>query len=241
MTDQPSTEAGHPPKSTSILPNPVDELSRYDGAFFAGAQHFVVNGGDFTNNIFNSLPDVPSDFKRIPLGDVDLRHEIRMDASGVVHREGARTSTKKMYSARIEGRQSDMTVAVYQGENAEEKWKRELAKYAGIRHPNFVQPFGIVSSAGLYATVFHDELVPVREYIEEYRHSMISTVYLYVYLVRPFAVLLLDFEFHQAGELQVPSQEIFPFSLFNISFRMQPYILSHFLETGLLRSYTSSQ
>ncbi|KAJ7508778.1 hypothetical protein B0H11DRAFT_1962562, partial [Mycena galericulata] len=165
------------------------------GAFFPGAQHFVVNGGHFASNIFDSPPDV--NFRRIPLGDVDLRHEIRMDASGVVHRKGARASTKKMYSARIEGRQSDMTVAVYQGENAEEKWKRELAKYSGNRHPNFVQPFGIVDSSGLYATVFHDELVPVRQYIEEYGHSMLSIVYLYANLVRPFVFLLPDFEFHQ--------------------------------------------
>ncbi|KAJ7508796.1 hypothetical protein B0H11DRAFT_1962643, partial [Mycena galericulata] len=107
-----------------------------------------------------------------------------------------------MYSARIEGRQSDMTVAVYQGENAEEKWKRELAKYSGIRHPNFVQPFGIVSSSGLYATVYHDELVPVREYIEEYGLSMLSIVYLYVYFVRPLAFLLPALNFTRVGSLK---------------------------------------
>ncbi|KAJ7509085.1 hypothetical protein B0H11DRAFT_2270607 [Mycena galericulata] len=181
MAEDLHTDDSHPAESTSTVSDAPCESARYDGAFFPGAQHFVVTGGHFTSNIFNSPHDVPSDFRRIPLGDVDLRHEIRIDTSGVVHRKGAKASAKKMYSARIEGRQSDMTVAVYQGENAEEKWKRELAKYSGIRHPNFVQPFGIVSSPGLYATVFHDELVPVRQYIEEYGHSMISAVYLYGY------------------------------------------------------------
>ncbi|KAJ7509113.1 hypothetical protein B0H11DRAFT_1363248 [Mycena galericulata] len=182
MADDLHTDQSHPVESVSTVSEVSGDSTRYDGAFFPGAQHFVVNGGHFTSNIFNSPPDVPSDFRRIPLGDVDLRHEIRMDASGVVHWQGARACARKMYSARVEGKQSDMTVAVYQGENAEEKWKLELAKYSGIRHPNFVQPFGIVSASGLYATIFHDELVPVGQYLEEYRHSIISFVYLHAYV-----------------------------------------------------------
>ncbi|KAJ7509129.1 hypothetical protein B0H11DRAFT_1963952 [Mycena galericulata] len=98
----------------------------------------------------------------------------------MVHRQSV-GAARRMYSARIEGRQPDVTVAVYQGENAEENWKRELAKFSKIWHPNFLQPFGIVHSLGLYATIFSDELVPVRQYIEEYGHSMHSTVYLYAY------------------------------------------------------------
>ncbi|KAJ7509117.1 hypothetical protein B0H11DRAFT_1963909 [Mycena galericulata] len=86
-----------------------------------------------------------------------------------------------MYSARIEGRQSDMTVAVYRGENMEESWQREIAKYHKIWHPNFVQLYGIVSSPRLYATIFHDELLPAGQYIEEDRRSMISVVYLYTF------------------------------------------------------------
>ncbi|KAJ7508823.1 hypothetical protein B0H11DRAFT_1356865 [Mycena galericulata] len=153
---------------------------KHAGAFFPCAQHFVVAGGNFTNFVFNPPPAAPSDFHRIPRGDVDLRNEIRVDASGLVYRQ-RRTAARQMYSARIEGRQSDVTVVVYQGQNAEKEWKRELAKISGIWHPNFVQPFGIVSSPGLYATIFHDELVPMKQYMEEYRYSMTSTVYLFEY------------------------------------------------------------
>ncbi|KAJ7095564.1 hypothetical protein C8R44DRAFT_889987 [Mycena epipterygia] len=74
-----------------------------------------------------------------------------------------------------------MTVAVYQGENAEEAWRRELAKYSGLRHPNILQLYGTVNSGGVYATIFHDELVPVEEFMDEFRHSVISLVYLYGY------------------------------------------------------------
>ncbi|KAJ7090022.1 hypothetical protein C8R44DRAFT_861391 [Mycena epipterygia] len=74
-----------------------------------------------------------------------------------------------------------MTVAVYQGENAEETWKCELAKYTGLRHPNIVQLYGAVNSGGLYATIFHDNLVPFEQFMHEYRHSVISAVYLYGY------------------------------------------------------------
>ncbi|KAJ7110456.1 hypothetical protein C8R44DRAFT_742942 [Mycena epipterygia] len=72
-----------------------------------------------------------------------------------------------------------MTVAVYRGANAEKNWKREIEKYSGIRHPNLVQLYGTVNSGGLYAIIFHDELVPLGEYVEEYQNSVILTVYLY--------------------------------------------------------------
>ncbi|KAJ7509111.1 hypothetical protein B0H11DRAFT_1363077 [Mycena galericulata] len=198
--------ARHPAEAISTVSEVSDESTRYDAAFFPGAQHFVVNGGYFTSNIFNSPHDVPSEFRRIPLGDVDLRHEIRIDASGGVHWQGARACARKIYSARIQGIHSDMTVAVYQGENAEERWKRDVAQHSGSRHPNFVQLFGIVSASGLYATIFHDELVPVTQYIEEYGRYMVSTVYLCA---------------HFTAELNVPSQTISSFSLFNDFHRMQ--------------------
>ncbi|KAJ7508770.1 hypothetical protein B0H11DRAFT_1355961 [Mycena galericulata] len=175
----------HPAVSTSTVSDAPSDSARYDGAFFRGAQHFVVTGGHFTSNIFNPPPSIPPHFPNIPRGHVDLRHEIRMDAGGLVHRQRGRVS-RRMYSARIEGGQSDVTVAVYQGQDAKENWKRELAKYSEIWHPNFVQVFGIVSSPGLYATVLHDELVPVGQYMQEYQHSIISTVYLYVYLSGEF-------------------------------------------------------
>ncbi|KAJ7104752.1 hypothetical protein C8R44DRAFT_807819 [Mycena epipterygia] len=50
-----------------------------------------------------------------------------------------------------------MTVALYQGNNAEENWKKEISKYSRLRHPNLVQLYGTVTSpCGVYAMVFHD-------------------------------------------------------------------------------------
>ncbi|KAJ7508802.1 hypothetical protein B0H11DRAFT_2184547 [Mycena galericulata] len=172
--------------SKESTPTPPDDSSRHAGAFFSGAQHFVVAGGTFTSNIFNSPSAVPSDFRRIPRGDVDLRNEIRLDSSGfkLVDRKNVGPCARRMYSARVEGKQSDVTVIVYQGQNAEEEWKREVVKNSGIWHPNFVQLYGIVSSSGIYATIFHDELVPAEQYMEEYEDSasVLSTVYLYTFL-----------------------------------------------------------
>lgn len=61
------------------------------------------------------------DLRTIPLGDIDLRSEIRMDREyGVVNRRRVRACVRSMYTARIDGRNSDMTVALYQGRDAEE-------------------------------------------------------------------------------------------------------------------------
>ncbi|KAJ7349851.1 hypothetical protein DFH08DRAFT_958799 [Mycena albidolilacea] len=92
----------------------------YGGAIFAGSQDFIVAGGTFTSISNNCLPASPTDFRDIPLGDIDLRHEIHLDArSGVVNRQRKPRSTRRVYAAKIEGRKSSMTVAMYQGDGAE--------------------------------------------------------------------------------------------------------------------------
>jgi hypothetical protein len=57
----------------------------------------------------------------IPMGDIDLLEEIRLNnETGVVdchHPE--RTRMRWVYSAKIDGRKSGVTVAVYQGDSAE--------------------------------------------------------------------------------------------------------------------------
>jgi hypothetical protein len=53
----------------------------------------------------------------IPLEDIDLRHEIRVGRdTGVVERAAVR----RVYSARVGGRKSRFTVAIYQGDGAKE-------------------------------------------------------------------------------------------------------------------------
>ncbi|KAJ6565351.1 hypothetical protein B0H10DRAFT_1094100 [Mycena sp. CBHHK59/15] len=90
----------------------------------------------------------------IPLGDLYLGKAIRVDdRSGLVERRRGGsvkrvhvTSAKRMHWARIEGRSSDMTAVVYQGQNAEEDWRWDINQYSGIRHPNILQIYGVVKS-----------------------------------------------------------------------------------------------
>jgi hypothetical protein len=56
----------------------------------------------------------------IPLGDIDLQREITLDNTGVVNHRRERPRARRIYIAKIDGRQADVTVAVYQGQGAEE-------------------------------------------------------------------------------------------------------------------------
>ncbi|KAJ6532516.1 hypothetical protein B0H19DRAFT_1272783 [Mycena capillaripes] len=146
-------------------------------AFFPNSKDFVVTGGTFTN-INQVTPSTPSDFRVIPIGDLNLLKEIK-HASGslVVRRRKGQASTKKMYTARIPGFQSAMTAAVFQGQGAEEQWRAEISRYADIRHPNLLQLYGIASARGLHAAVYHDDLIPHGDIPEKYRGAHFSTVF----------------------------------------------------------------
>ncbi|KAJ7455197.1 hypothetical protein FB451DRAFT_647547 [Mycena latifolia] len=161
------------------------------GAFFPQAQHFVVAGGQFKNitNITHAASTLPSDFRRIPLGDLDLRSEIRLNCeSSEAYRSYGRRSVRRIYSARVHGSKSPMTVALYQGENAEEEWRRDLSQYSWLRHPNLVQLFGAASSSGIHATIFYDELILAKQVMEKYRGSHLAQVYLWAHFEMEFGV-----------------------------------------------------
>ncbi|KAF8175230.1 hypothetical protein K438DRAFT_1939713 [Mycena galopus ATCC 62051] len=152
------------------------------GAFFPRAKDFVVSDSTFTSytHIHNPAPTIPPNFPTIPLGRLDLRNEIPFNAgSDTVYRRDRQVSVRKIYSARIHGCQSHMTVAVYDGDNAEEEWHREISKYAQLRHPNFLQLFGTVSLPGLWALIYHDE---------QYMHALSGTSLYYfdcTFWIRP--------------------------------------------------------
>jgi hypothetical protein len=85
------------------------------------------------------------------MGEIDLQHEIRVDnESGRVYRQRQCRHIRRLYSAKVGGRQSSMTVAIYQGDHAEEvsqichfllispesiskEWRRDVARYMSIR------------------------------------------------------------------------------------------------------------
>ncbi|KAJ6452796.1 hypothetical protein C8R45DRAFT_638397 [Mycena sanguinolenta] len=128
-------------------------------SFFSNSKEISVAGGVFTSQVTNNFhrgPSNPSDFRMIPLGDIDLQREIRLDVRlNVVDRPRERTCVQRIYTAKIEGRTSDMTVAMYQGNTAEEEWRGGVSTLAALRHPNVLQLYGMASSSSVYAAVYH--------------------------------------------------------------------------------------
>ncbi|KAJ6612604.1 hypothetical protein B0H10DRAFT_2436888 [Mycena sp. CBHHK59/15] len=168
--------------SESTLNEPAS-ADQYTGAFFPGAQSFVIVDGKFKSvtNINYPAPTASPDFRNIPLGDLDLFCEIRLDGGTylVNHHRGSR----RIYPSKVYGIKSNKTVAIYQGKNADEEWKRDISRYSRFRHHNLVQVFGIVNAeCGLHAAVFNDELIPAQHVLEKYGASHLSTVYLLVRL-----------------------------------------------------------
>ncbi|KAJ6512483.1 hypothetical protein C8R45DRAFT_1206575, partial [Mycena sanguinolenta] len=72
---------------------------------------------NISQNYCAAPPAVLSGFRTIPFGDIDLQREIQLDHdSGVV-------TARRLHSARIEGSDVARAVAMYQGDNAEERIK----------------------------------------------------------------------------------------------------------------------
>ncbi|KAJ7134158.1 hypothetical protein C8R46DRAFT_1235348 [Mycena filopes] len=94
------------------------------GPFFPRSHHFTINGGTF-NSV--TSPDVPSDFRRIPLGDIDLQLEMRADelqrddnADADSLGPAPRKCVRRVYSARVQDPKTDMTAVIYEGDHAEQ-------------------------------------------------------------------------------------------------------------------------
>ncbi|KAJ7034612.1 hypothetical protein C8F04DRAFT_1234218 [Mycena alexandri] len=148
------------------------------GGMFAGSHHFTLVGGTFNSMNYHATPTVPPDFCMIPMGDIDLQKEVTANRnSGVIDRRRHRNCVRRVYSAKINGRKSNVTVAVYQGSGAEEDWRRDVEKYTLVRHPNILQICGGASYGNIHATVFHGDLVLFEQFLAP--QSPIMTVYLY--------------------------------------------------------------
>ncbi|KAJ6502734.1 hypothetical protein C8R47DRAFT_214392 [Mycena vitilis] len=114
----------------------------------------------------------------IPLGDLDLQREIRLDKdTGVVHLR--RHAQRHIYSAKLQGQ--TVTVAMYRGDGAAEKWQKEIGKYMSLRHPNIMQLYGAASWGGMYATVFHGDLIPFEAFLNTYKDFPCLDVFIYGY------------------------------------------------------------
>ncbi|KAF7326724.1 hypothetical protein MSAN_02500400 [Mycena sanguinolenta] len=159
---------------------PLAEIPSYTGAFFPNSRHLVVEGGTFTSH--STIASPPADYLRIPLGSIDLRNEIRLDsASCVVFRDHTQRHIRRMYAARVECRSAPMTVALYEGDHAEEEWKNSVSVHSRLRHPHILQIYAAASASGLHATVFHDDLIPPDQSLESFGDSIILQIYIQAY------------------------------------------------------------
>ncbi|KAF7360818.1 hypothetical protein MSAN_01110800 [Mycena sanguinolenta] len=144
---------------------------------------YNIRAACLTMRNYTTMQATPSDFLRIPLGSIDLRAEIQLDnAGGMVWRNYGRGGVRRMYAARVECRNTPMTVALYQGDGAEELWRNEISHHARLRHPCILQIYATASSSGIYAAIFHDDLILCKQFLESFRHSAILQVYIYAYM-----------------------------------------------------------
>ncbi|KAK6996453.1 hypothetical protein R3P38DRAFT_3628152, partial [Favolaschia claudopus] len=86
-----------------------------------------------------------TDYRRIPWGDVYLQHQI--------HTSSRQWYTVRLCSARINNQ--SFTVVNYEGNEAEQEWKKDVRMYMEIRHEKILQIYGIVRAENVYATIFH--------------------------------------------------------------------------------------
>ncbi|KAJ6474909.1 hypothetical protein C8R45DRAFT_383382 [Mycena sanguinolenta] len=164
-------------RSGEHVPALSTESTSYTGAFFPNSRCFVVKGGTFVNN--NTSEATPSDFLRLPLGSIDLRNEIRLDRLvGVVSDQ---RSVRRTHAARIAGHHEPMTVALYQGDNAETEYRQDISRHSGLRHPHILQIYATANSFGIHAAIFHDDLIPYEQFLESFRHSAILKAYIIAY------------------------------------------------------------
>ncbi|KAF7353289.1 hypothetical protein MSAN_01516900 [Mycena sanguinolenta] len=54
------------------------------------------------------------------------------------------------------------------GDSAEEEWRKHVATYELMWHPHIIQLYGLVSTKGLYATVFDGELIPCDQFFRPF-------------------------------------------------------------------------
>ncbi|KAJ6555879.1 hypothetical protein B0H19DRAFT_1376865 [Mycena capillaripes] len=112
------------------------ESGWHSSGMFSGAQNLTVSGQTLTNITNYTTPVVPSDFRTVPLGDIDLQREIRFNNStSIVDRQYERQGVRRLYSARLGGQNT--TVAIYQGPGAEEDGDKISEIYDGSPPKSF--------------------------------------------------------------------------------------------------------
>ncbi|KAF7353328.1 hypothetical protein MSAN_01520900 [Mycena sanguinolenta] len=133
------------------------------GAGGVGRDHGIGGGGGAgygpTLNFYAPPREEQSEFRTIRQGDIKLRKQIGSESYHVVdfqNRLCREAVVRRVYSGEIRGDPGPVTVTMYEGDWAEERWRQDVAKYAAIRNPYIMQLYGLVNTRTLRAMVFHD-------------------------------------------------------------------------------------
>ncbi|KAJ7027809.1 hypothetical protein C8F04DRAFT_1121392 [Mycena alexandri] len=106
------------------------------------------------------ISPIAHQFRRVALGDINLLYETAMSS---------KVDRIKVFTARIFGEPSLMTVAEYEDEN--DRWKVDFEQHSRWRHPYVSQLFGVSSMPGIHALIYYDELIPLWIYRQFHRPS----------------------------------------------------------------------
>ncbi|KAK7029952.1 hypothetical protein R3P38DRAFT_890283 [Favolaschia claudopus] len=117
--------------------------------------------------------------------DINLQREVHLTDSRVCFRRRKRDVVRRYHAAEVNDRK-DMTVVVYEGADAEEEFKKDVARSMKFRHPSFLQLYGTVHSGNNYASIFYDVLLPWRDIKSNYRQSPMVFCYMFAYVTNEF-------------------------------------------------------
>ncbi|KAJ7651300.1 hypothetical protein FB45DRAFT_890202 [Roridomyces roridus] len=159
------------------------KTSGFAGAFFPQCRNVRVMGGTFTSEvrIQQAIQNPRENFQWIGRGEIDIRREMDLGQQMVTaprYHSSTGTTVRRMYTAKIRG-QSEKSVILYEGANAEEECRRYISQHANLWHPNIMQIFGVANFCGKYAVIAQDSLIPHDEYLELHCPSVILGVYLF--------------------------------------------------------------
>ncbi|KAJ7025293.1 hypothetical protein C8F04DRAFT_1400727 [Mycena alexandri] len=134
-------------------PAPVT-MTSHAGSFFSFSRDFTILGGNFVNNnitTINAASPSYSDIRIIPLGDLDLRHEIGLDhqrvvVSVIIGHEVVFNGCTPPGSARIQ--RLSLCIRVLE-------WIIAVKKREAIWHPNILQWCGVARAPGIQSITGH--------------------------------------------------------------------------------------
>ncbi|KAK7027656.1 hypothetical protein R3P38DRAFT_3354652 [Favolaschia claudopus] len=142
-----------------------------------------VNDGSARRNSSTLASAIDSAPPAISVCDIHLQQEVYLDNSRVCIRR--RNAVRRYYSAQVKDRR-EMTVVFYEGQDAEEELKRDVANYMKFRHPSFLQLFGTVRSEYVHASIFYEVMIPWSNIMKIYQQSPMVVSYIYASMANEF-------------------------------------------------------